>query len=244
MRLTIGVAATLLLSGCNQALKQEKGELPPGLDLRQVYQAAVEDARIAEPWEVSRTLKAINPNDPRQFWSNDGYDDHVLVLSWTNWRGFDELVGERTKLGRDLWVTVVPDVQNFCRAFEGSRGETRMRLKQLLGLPPGTSRSRFVEIWAKPQDMFRPSPDPEINDHEAQLDFPPSNNSSVSEDYQRWFNGLKEVAYDKDRRTWTRLGYTYDWGNTQYHVGPSEFVVKGGSVVTVHSISNLQEYCR
>ncbi len=237
--LTIALGTT----GCVEGIK-ETGELPRTADPYSAYAAAVRDAESAEPWEISRNLKAINPQDPRQFWSNDGVDDHILVLTWNNWRGYTKYVGQRLKQTNDLWVTVVPDVQNFCHDYQGTRAETKLRLKQLLGLPASANRRQFVEIWVKPEDMFRPTPDPEINDHEAELDFRNARNVSVPNSYKKWFNTLRSTAYGKDQLTWTRLGYTYDWGNTQSHIGPSEFVVRAGSTVTVHEISSLQEYCR
>ena len=45
-----------------------------------------------------------------------------------------------------------------------------MRLEKLLGLPPNSGKTKFVEIWVRPQDLFRPSPDPEITDCVAELD--------------------------------------------------------------------------
>lgn len=42
-----------------------------------------------------------------------------------------------------------------------------MRLKQLLGLPPTATNSYFVKFWVRPNDLFRPCPDKEINGKNA-----------------------------------------------------------------------------
>jgi hypothetical protein len=39
---------------------------------------------------------------------------------------------------------------------------------QLLGMPPNSNDTYFVEVWVKPSDLFRPSVDNEINDTIAQ----------------------------------------------------------------------------
>jgi hypothetical protein len=47
--------------------------------------------------------------------------------------------------------------------------------------------------------LFRPSPDPETTDHEAELDFPRSTRfASVSPDHVRWFNALREKFHGSD----------------------------------------------
>ena len=38
------------------------------------------------------------------------------------------------------------------------------------------------------------------------------------------------------RFPWTRLGYTYDWGNSTSEIGLSEFVIKNNSQVTVFKV--------
>ena len=89
-----------------------------------------------------------------------------------------------------------------------------------------------------PQSLFRPTPDNEINDTSAQLAFP----ASATADYKTWFNSNIIYSYYPMKYPWTRLGYTYDWGNTQSHIGLSEFVIKQNSTVTVKSVTPTTEY--
>jgi len=32
---------------------------------------------------------------------------------------------------------------------------------------------------------------------------------------------------------WTRLGHTYDWGNSGSEIGPSEFIILGGPTIQI-----------
>jgi len=98
----------------------------------------------------------------------------------------------------------------------------------------------FVEIWANPDDILRPSPDPEITDYEAELDFP----KWVDTQYRDWFNELKSESYGENGYPWTRLGYTCDWGNPKSEIGLSEFIIMPGSTVKIQSVTGTLDYSR
>jgi len=61
-----------------------------------------------------------------------------------------------------------------------------------------------------------------------------------------WFNGNIVYSYfpakEKNAYPWTRLGYTYDWGNSISEVGLSEFTIKKDARVIVNSVSNINQY--
>ena len=209
--------------------------------LEQRYLAAVKDAEVASPSEISRDLVAITP------WNTDliyHASDAVRVVTWTDWDGYDKKVGESLTLSRDTWVTVVPHVKRFCRRCELTGEALALRLRQRLGLPPHDTKTRFVEFWASPEDLFRPSPDPEVTDHEAELSPPHSPRFiTVSKDHTQWMEALKEESYGKGGYPWTRLGYTYDWGGVT-EIGESEFVISKGARVSVHGVTPTREYCK
>jgi hypothetical protein len=158
-------------------------------------------------------------------------------------------------LTKSLWVTVVPELKNF---FLGQVcPPTKERVRQVLGLNPAYSFEVFLELWVSPADLFRPSPDPENNDHEAMLagqigpgnwTFPQDGNPFIRLDdtalfleaawlaprtFKQWFINRAETIYHRDGNDpsnwgdpWTRLGYTYDWGNPGDPVGASEFILR------------------
>jgi len=220
----------LLLSSCST--------LPSRVILQQHYRNAIEDARIAEAREISRDLVSIIESNDSLIWD----DKRILVVTWTSWNGYNNKVGQSVTTTKNIWVTVVPQVKDFCNQHNLLGERLILRLEQLLGLPPGDGKKWFVEIWVKPDNLFRPSPDPEIADCEAELNFP----QNTEAEYIEWFNNLKSISYScgEEGYPWTRLGYTYDWGNPKGEIGLSEFVVRKGAIIEINSVSSTSEYCR
>ncbi len=230
------------------------------------YLQAVEDAKEATAAEVSKNLVAIvkdNDNLALQ-WEGDVGNSRVLTITWTNKSYYDTSVGKDYTLPDDanVWVTVVPELRNFIR--KNFQNVATLRIEQVLGLPPNSGKTKFIEIWVNPKDLFRPSPDPEITDHEASLVFPTTLNrflafdnsahvieydydkkADVSYTYRQWFRQRRQAVYSGDYPyPWTRLGYTYDWGTASSHVGLSEFVILGGSTIGIRSIITNDDYLK
>ncbi|MFR4037224.1 MAG: hypothetical protein ACLTZT_05115 [Butyricimonas faecalis] len=65
-----------------------------------------------------------------------------------------------------------------------------MRLVQLLGLPPACDYDCITFFYAEADGLFRPTPDNETTDHEAELDFP----ASATPDYREWFEDNKQFS--------------------------------------------------
>jgi len=228
------------------------------------YLQAIDDAKVATQEEISKELVAIvKDNDNLELqWEGMPGKSRVLVITWTNKSYYDDYVGKDYQLpeNANVWVTAVPELKNFIQ--EHAQDITVLRIEQLLGLPPEDGKTKFVEMWVNPYDLFRPAPDPEITDHEAELVFPTILNrfltfdnrvhiveydwdkqEDVSYTYWEWFKNRKQTIYSGDYPyPWTRLGYTYDWGNTDNHEGLSEFVVIGSSTVGIKSIVPNDDY--
>lgn len=210
-------------------------------DLQQAYFIAIKDAEIAEPEEICMDLTAIVEYNRSLVWKGEPGHSRVLMVTWTSWKGYSDKKSQEMVIDRDVWVTAVPEIKKFLQQQPAKN--LSLRLEQLLGLPPGSGKTMFAEIWVNPDDLFRPSPDPEITDHEAELEFPRSERFlKVSKEYKNWFLSLKKKSYDKKGFPWTRLGYTYDWGNPDSEVGLSEFVIKKGAVVEVDSVYLTEDY--
>jgi len=203
-------------------------------ELQADYQAAILDAQTAEASEISTNLVAITANNPDLVWDGTPGESNVLVVTWTDWDGY--AVGDWNMGNYNAWVSVAPEVQEFCQSYNG---DDVLRLEQLLGMPPEHGNLYFVEFWVSPNDLFRPSPDPEITDTTAGLDFP----ADVSAEHEAWFNDLLANSYGADDYPWTRLGYTYDWGSTASEVGLSEFVIEKNADVIVDGIYGNEAYC-
>jgi len=215
----------------------DRGE-PLDLDPRTLYDDAVADAADVEADEVVDSLVAIRPGSDDIVSDPDG---RVLMVTWTDWDGYDGMEGEMMDLGVDVWSTAAPHLQRFCRGAGLVGDALTARLEQRLGLPPGGTKDRVVEFWAYPEDMFRPSPDPEIDDSAAELDFPPD----ASAEHRAWIEDLRASSYGINGYPWTQLGYTYDWApGAGSEVGDSEFVVRSGSDVVVESVTPHADYCK
>jgi len=233
--LALFLVLSLLFCACG-----DRATGPSESDLQRAYCNAVQDAETAEPDEISRDLVAIVYYNNNLIWEDQPGNSRVLAVTWTSWDGYNNQVGQSITTTRDIWVTVVPEVKNFARGKHLAEDRLTLRLEQLVGVPPKSGKKWFVEIWANPEDIFRPSPDPDITDHEAELDFP----KYVPTEYIKWFNDLRIQSYGENGYPWTRLGYTYDWGNPKSEIGLSEFVIKAGSEVTIHSVSTTSDYCK
>jgi hypothetical protein len=218
------------------------------VDLPQQYAAALQDAKVADPDEIFDGLTAITPDNSALTWQTDS--GRVLMVTWTSWNGYDSLVGQETKLAREVWATAVPQLQTFCQSYAATPATpVTLRLEQLLGLPPNNGKTRLVVMWVNPADMFRPSPDGEIDDTVAELEVPGPERFPSQQEYEfhrDWYNLQMSLQnYDDPSKgyPWTRLGYTYDWGNPESEIGLSEFVVAASSTVAVEQVYLTEEYC-
>jgi hypothetical protein len=203
--------------------------------IEEKYQSALEDARVAEPREISQRLISIDSANEDLIWDNQ-QPPRVLVATMTDWAGYYDYAGSEMEASRELWVTVVPEVQHFCLSRRSS--DASLRLEQLLGLNV-RGRDLIIELYADPADMFRPSADPDIGHTSTMLELP----ADVSPEYAAWYNELKETSYGPGGYPWTRLGYTCDWAGGGCKQGLSEFVVRSGSIVRVRAIYTVSEYC-
>ena len=231
------VVAPAVVAGCASA------SIPWGL-MQKRYQAAIEDARVARPDEVVHDLVAITPDEPGLVWKGAGDDRHVLVVTWTEEGTFRGRQGETMELPEEVWVTVAPRVTEFCRRIDTGDEERQLRLEQLLGLPPGPGPRLFVELWVRPADLFRPCLDPEVTDHTCDWAPPAGGVPGLTPAHERWLERwLKKAYHRRGGYPWTRLGYTYDWGNPYTREGPSEFVVRPGATVEVETVASTERYC-
>lgn len=237
--------------------QQSYGSDPDRPTLEQRYRAAILDAMVATPDEIVTDLFAINDSNPDLVWQDYESRDRVLVVSWMTADDlsstFPDAIGNpdprgvsgRTPDGSDIWVTAVPQMRRFCQALGLTGGALDIRLKQYLGLNPAWPMERIAEFWVGPATLFRPCPDPQIGDRQCTIEGTPLGlyGPLPPAAFQEWFRNQIRIAYGPDGAPWTRLGYTFDWGNPATRVGASEYVVGRGVDVVLHSLTMPDVYC-
>ena len=213
-----------------------------------LYSEGIGDAAKPQPWEISSNLTAINQNNSGLIRKEIDGETYILVSSWkvdTTFYKNNQKSGTYNTGSFPIWVTLSPELQSKCSTKKFGRKEgLNLRLRQLLGLPPNDEKKYFIEFWVKPQDLFRPCPDAEIDDKSCGIGFP----KEVAEDYKSWINNLRIASYyNKEwnkNYPWTELGYTYDWNpKTKNNIGLSEFVIGTNKDIIVHRFYTTWEYC-
>ena len=212
--------------------------LLPKLTIEQTYQNAIEDAMVAKSSEIYSSLTPVVESNGNLIWQGEAGNKSVLVVVFTKYASSYPVDQTVNTTWGETWVTVAPEIKNFFKNKVNSDSNMTLRALQVLGLPPNSANTYFVEMWVNPQSLFRPTPDNEITDTVAELNFP----ASATPEYKEWFNGNIIYSYYPERFPWTRLGYTYDWGNPLSPVGLSEYVLKQGSMATVKSVASITDY--
>ena len=208
-------------------------------ETRILYSNAVVNASNANPAKIWNRLTPITEYNTNLAWRTNALGvKQVKVASFMTYTSATSYypLGEVTITGGDQWVTVYPELKNACSNYTGS--DPLLRIKKILGMPPWSPNDTIVEFWVSPEYLLRPCPDPAINDCECGVvtdTNAPALTATVgmTTNYVAWYNDtLSSRHYDipggnvSNSWPWTRLGYTYDWGQSSNRIiGLSEFVI-------------------
>ncbi|WP_299769862.1 hypothetical protein [uncultured Dokdonia sp.] len=231
----------------------QKESIHPGYDSTQIaylgdlFEKAMIDAQNPTPEERYEDLLPIegNPNLIDTLIKGERY---IQVVSWKSNPDNYSQKGIDSTQGYDIWVTLAPIIKDSCRSFFKTQKDPIMRLRQLLGLQPFTEETFFLELWVKPEDLYRPCPDNGTDDTVCELNVP----SDITEEYRTWFNHTRAVQYNDCTDTefkeygypWTQLGYTYDWSpDNPSNIGLSEFVIRRHRYMYVRGKHKTEVYC-
>ncbi|SMF13632.1 hypothetical protein SAMN02745866_00858 [Alteromonadaceae bacterium Bs31] len=215
-----------------------------------IFQNTIDDAARVDSSRIVYSLFALNEANPLLIWQDIENETYVKVAAWMSKVAFNRFYAEKDTLKSppeniaSIWVTLVPQVKNFCENL--TLDNPRFRLQQYLGLNPNRSYDIFVELWVKPEDIFRPCPDPEPSDQNCQLSFSETSTYQPARitDYPAFFEKLKQQSYQKGGAPWTRLGYTYDWQYGEYGVGASEYIISPDSDLYIAEHYSTSDYCQ
>lgn len=232
--LILFATAALFFTGC-------AGDVSPipELSMDAKYQAAIIDAMVAADDERSGDLIAIREDNPILSWKDINGQKYVLLSTWTSW-DTAYVPDQRAQARYDMWVTAFPELKQWWKSRYDGRTDSTLRLEQLLGLSQGRKKTAFLTLWVRPEDIFRPAGDNDITDATAGPELPPNADSA----YRSWFNNSIIYSYYPKTAPWTRLGYTYDWNGQYGERGLSEFIVRKGAEVVVHSVVSTSAYLK
>lgn len=205
-------------------------------ELRILYSNAVVNSASTTPEKVWGRLTPITEFNTNLSWRTNALGvRQVKVVSFMTAGTAATYYhpGETNITGGDQWVTVYPELKDLCSDYTGP--DQVLRIKKVLGMPPFSKNDTIVEFWVAPGYLIRPCPDPEISDCECGLATGTNLGASLSvtTNYVVWYNNTYDSRhYDipggnlSNSWPWTRLGYTYDWGQSSNRiVGLSEFVI-------------------
>ncbi|MEM7104017.1 MAG: hypothetical protein AAF502_12850 [Bacteroidota bacterium] len=232
-------ALILLLGSCNLSKVSVRFLNKQKIIYQESTQAIVENNGASV---VDKNLANITKADI----NSEGY---VEMLAWKSAQAAEDYyqpVGQLDTLDSKYltWVTKKSQMldksgQLGLNKWKGER--LALRLEQVLGLPPNCDTTRkFIEIWVKMDDLFRPCPDPEITDFECDLTDPQGAYSGTPAEYQPVYDYIVSSTEDFP---WTRLGYTYDWSTrNSSHFGLSEYVIRQNAVVLIKSKEKTEDW--
>lgn len=241
MRRTFFVA---LLLAASLARAQEDPKL-----WREYYEA-VRDSAVYAPSKL-RLLKPLEVDAK----------GNVLVVAL----GPDPFPKGTMTTTREIWVTLVPEVQTKCKQYGP---DAPMRLRQLLGLPPYSPKAYtvFNTFTVPAGSVFRPAPDPETatklpcpgTASWTGNGFPPNCGNvfpqGTADAHIQWMAGNSLFSYQETDHPsgsqptvgypWTHLGYTFNYHSGDDRYGASEYVVMKGTIIDVVSSASIAEYCK
>jgi hypothetical protein len=197
--------------------------------------------------------------------------DPVTLVTWTREEYVPGFKNGTAAKDSDIWVTKVPELENFCREYVKAHGpdpiQLSRRLEQRLGLRPLSGKNEFVEFTVSSRDgslsrLFRPCADPSISTEKCDPE-PGRNPGQIRDDLAtsdphqlealkmryRLLNTYYQSYATRDQFPWTYLGYTFDWAQKEdsedlMTFGESEFIVPAGTGISFLSATDTATYCK
>ena len=212
---------------------------------RELYAEAVKKAKSLTADDIYPLVSIEGSSDMA---SLSGDNSQAILVTWHN--SPDQLKDAQTISHTDkvIWAFTDKEFLSWFRENHEKVDNWDLRLKQLIGMSPETNNNYFTVFWANVSDVFRPAYYPEINSGLMNTTFSNSFEEDMSENamwFKNWFDKTSATIYSRDGgHPWTRLGYTYDWGNPDRKYGLSEFIVKEGAPIEVKFTRNNKAFLK
>ena len=147
---------------------------------------------------------------------------------------------ESAPLQRSTWTFTDKEFMAWLRdhGMSISLYDWPVRFNQLLGMPMSRKSTHVSALWVHTADIIRPAYTTDIYSSKMSRSFADAY-ANHDPRYHDWFNGnIISSYFSGDSYPWTRIGYTYDWGNAHGEYGLSEFlVIKGAEVEVAYTLS-------
>ena len=138
----------------------------------------------------------------------------------------------------EVWTVTADEIKEWYSHNNGGVTDWNLRMKQLMGLPADGEFTHFTAMMVSPKDIVRPAYSTDIFTDEMRTDLP----EDTEIIYREWFERNIIDSYFTSNRPWTRLGYTYDWGDVNTEYGLTEFVIVPNSTVIVEFTKTTDEF--
>lgn len=141
-----------------------------------------------------------------------------------------------------LFITLAPDMQLWYDSINGAGltdQELFYRISDVLGLPPFSHDNLFFEMWAKPEDIFRPAPDSSTS-----IATLTQNSGPVYLQYlKNYITGSYKGPNLLNQYPFAAIGLTYDSSpDNPSHIGLSEFVIRQSRKVYIRAVVPTAQY--
>jgi len=217
------------------------------------YKKGLYHAQNPTPDKVYGQLTQVIPANNKLIWDTINGKPYVLGVTWkadttyytkkNNYNSTTKLYSYNTG-NYPVFVTVAPYLKEK-KLSKLNEKKLTMRLNQLLGLPPKSKYSYFMEVWVSPDDIIRPCFSSSITANACE--YTPSKDDALNTDHMSWlYKYIYDSYQDPDREKrypFSHLGYTYDWNRkNKSHVGLSEFVIGKNKNIYVRKIYTTRGY--
>lgn len=207
------------------------------------YQAAIKDAADVSEEKIY-PLVTISESSDKVTWNSN--KSKVLMAVFTG--NPDTYAEDATiKFEKATWAVSERELYLWFKEHGNGVRNWPFRFKQLFGMPRNATETHFAFVWVDPNDLMRPAFVSDVANSEMKTTLD-ENAGYSSEDAERmkWFkNWFDETSASRFRpgdgaRPWTRLGYTYDWGNRNEKYGLTEFIIVPNARMQVRFTRNIK----
>ena len=212
---------------------------------REQYAAAVKNAKNLTSDDIYPLVSIDGSSDMATL---SGDNSQVVLVTWHN--NPDAFKDGQTisHTEKTIWAFTDKEFLKWFRENHDKVDNWDIRLKQLIGMSPETDNRYFTVFWANVTDVFRPAFFPDISSGMMNTAFTNTLEEDTTENamwFKNWFDRTSETIYSRDGgHPWTRLGYTYDWGNSNGKYGLSEFIVRDGAKIEVKFTRNNKAFLK